>query len=565
MTEAESAHMTQDDRRGGGQLIVESLRQHGVDLAFAVPGESYLEVLDALVDPPEVKLITCRQESGAAFMAEAYAKLTGRTGVAMVTRGPGACNAAIGVHTAFQDSTPLVLLVGQVGLAHQGREAFQEIDYRRMFAPVAKHALQIDQVERIPEQIAQAFHIARSGRPGPVVVALPDDMLRCRAAVAPPRAGKRIAPAPDFEDLAQLRCLLAGAARPMIIVGGNWSDEAALALAAFATANRVPVACAFRRQDIVNNDLPCYIGDLSTGPSPDLLARVRAADLILAIGTRLGEITTQGYSLLTPPDIGKVLIHVHPSAEELGRVFRPDLAIAASVDRFAVALADLPPIPDPVWSDWAAAARAAFEDWQTPPPSPSALDLGACMRHLRDSLPESAIVTVDAGNFSGWPQRFLRWRRPGRLLGPISGAMGYGIPAGVAAALVYPKRTVVTCVGDGGFLMTGQELATAMQHGARPIILVFDNGMYGTIRMHQEQRFPGRISGTTLTNPDFAAYARSFGAFGASVATTDAFAPAFAAARAHVQAHDGPAVLHLKMDPAQITTRTRLDSPPAGA
>ena len=541
----------------GGQLVVATLRAHRVDMAFSVAGESYLEVLDALFDAPDIRLVTCRQEGGAAFMAEAYGKLTGKPGVLLVTRGPGACNASIGIHTAFQDSTPMVVLVGQVARHQIDREAFQEVDFRRMFAPLAKWVAQIDMAERVPELINQAFQAAASGRPGPVVLALPEDMLRdrCAAAVAGPYRAVRAHP--GAADLTELHQLLAAAERPMMLVGGSgWSDAACRDIARFAQANELPVCCSFRRQDIVDNRLPCFVGDLGTGANPSLVARFKQADLLLAVGARIGEITSQSYSLLGIPEPGKVLIHVHAAAEELGRVFRPTLAIQSGMPEFASAVAALAPVAAKRWAPWRKAARAEYEAGLVPSPSFASgpLDLGEIMVWLRDRLPDNAIVTSDAGNFSGWPNRFLQYRRPGRQLGPTSGAMGYGVPAAVAAKLVYPDRIVVGFCGDGGFMMTGQELATAMLEGTGPIILVFNNAMYGTIRMHQERRFPGRVVGTALRNPDFLALARAYGAVGASVTRTEEFAPAFEEAVSGNRA----AIIELKMDPEMITTRTTL-------
>ena len=539
----------------GGQLVVAALQVHGVEMAFSVAGESYLEVLDALVDAPDIRLVTCRQEGGAAFMAEAYGKLTGKPGVLLVTRGPGACNASIGIHTAFQDSTPLVVLVGQVARNQLDREAFQEVDFRRMFAPLAKWVAQIDIAERVPELINQGFQIAVSGRPGPVVLALPEDMLRDRCAAAVSGPYQAVRAHPGAADLGELRRLLAAAERPIVLVGGSgWSDKACRDIAGFAQTNDLPVCCSFRRQDIVDNRLPCFVGDLGTGASPSLVARVKQADLLLAVGTRIGEITSQSYSLLGIPEPGKALIHVHASAEELGRVFRPSLAIQSGMPEFAAAVAMLAPVAAPRWSSWRETVRAEYEAGLIPPSSISSLDLGEIMRWLRDRLPSDAIVTSDAGNFSGWPNRFLQYRRPGRQLGPTSGAMGYGVPAAVTAKLVYPDRLVVGFCGDGGFMMTGQELATATLEGTGPIIMVFNNGMYGTIRMHQERRFPGRVVGTALKNPDFLALARAYGIFGASITKTEQFAPAFEEAVSGRRA----AIIELKMDPEMITTRTTL-------
>ena len=541
----------------GGQLVVAALRAHRVEMAFSVAGESYLEVLDALYDAPEIRLVTCRQEGGAAFMAEAYGKLTGKPGVLLVTRGPGACNASIGIHTAFQDSTPMVVLVGQVARHQIDREAFQEVDFRRMFAPLAKWVAQIDMAERVPELVNQAFQVATSGRPGPVVLALPEDMLRDRA-VAPVSGPYRAVRAhPGAADLAELRRLLAAAQRPMMLVGGSgWSDAACRDITRFAVANDLPVCCSFRRQDIVDNRSPCFVGDLGTGASPTLVARVKESDLLLAVGARIGEITSQSYSLMGIPDPGKTLIHVHPSAEELGRVFRPSLAIQSGMPEFAAAAVALQPAAAH-WSAWRAAARVEYEAGLLPSSAGSAaLDLGQVMGWLRERLPDDAIVTSDAGNFSGWPNRFLQYRRPGRQLGPTSGAMGYGVPAAVGAKLVHPDRLVIGFCGDGGFLMTGQELATSLAEGVGPIILLFNNAMYGTIRMHQERRFPGRVVGTALANPDFVALARAYGAFSARVTRTEEFAPAFEEAAAGKRA----AVIELAMDPEIITTRTTLSA-----
>src|SRR5579863_2824260 len=484
-------------------------------------------------------------------MAEAYGKLTGKPGVLLVTRGPGACNAAIGVHTAFQDSTPMIVLVGQVARQQIDREAFQEVDFRKMYAPLAKWVTQIDLAERVPELLNQAFQVATSGRPGPVVLALPEDMLHDRRAAAVSGPYHAVHAHPGAADLAELRRLVAAAERPIMLVGGSsWSDGAAADIARFAEANQLPVCCSFRRQDIVDNRLSSFVGDLGTGAAPTLVARFKAADLLLAVGARIGEITSQSYTLLGIPDPGKTLIHVHAAAEELGRVFRPTLAIQSGMAEFAAAAATLAPaIPSdgaaPRWRAWREAARAEYEAGLTPTPfapagqSPPALDLGQVMGWLRERLPDDAIVTSDAGNFSGWPNRFMQYRRPGRQLGPTGGAMGYGVPAAVAAKLVHPGRLVVGFCGDGGFMMTGQELLTSLAEGTGPIILLFNNGMYGTIRMHQERRFPGRVIGTRLTNPDFVALARAYGAFGAAIERTEDFAPAFEAAVAHTFAPGG--------------------------
>ncbi len=452
----------------------------------------------------------------------------------------------------------MVVLVGQVARHQIDREAFQEVDFRRMFAPLAKWVAQIDLAERVPELVNQAFQVATSGRPGPVVLALPEDMLRDRAVGPISGPYRPVRAHPGAADLAELRRLLAAAQHPMMLVGGSgWSDAACRDITRFAVANDLPVCCSFRRQDIVDNCSPCFVGDLGTGASPTLVARVKESDLLLAVGARIGEITSQSYTLMSIPDPGKSLIHIHPAAEELGRVFRPSLAIQSGMPEFAAAAVALEPAAAH-WSAWRAAARVEYEAGLLPSPASgsAALDLGQVMGWLRERLPDNAIVTSDAGNFSGWPNRFLQYRRPGRQLGPTSGAMGYGVPAAVGAKLVHPNRLVVGFCGDGGFLMTGQELATSVAEGVGPIILLFNNGMFGTIRMHQERRFPGRVVGTALANPDFVALARAYGAFSARVTRTEEFAPAFEEAAAGKRA----AVIELQMDPEIITTGTTLSA-----
>jgi acetolactate synthase-1/2/3 large subunit len=449
----------------------------------------------------------------------------------------------------------MVVLVGQVARHQIDREAFQEVDFRKMFAPLAKWVAQIDMAERVPELINQAFQVATSGRPGPVVLALPEDMLRDHSAAAVVGPYWAVHAHPGAADLAEMSRLLAAADRPMMLVGGGgWDDRACHDITKFAEANQLPVCCSFRRQDIVDNRSPSFVGDLGTGASAALVARIKEADLVLAVGARIGEITSQSYSLMGIPDPGKVLIHVHAGAEELGRVFRPSLPIQSGMSEFAAAAAALSAVPAPRWLDWRAAVRSEYEAGLVPTAVGAALDLGKVMTWLRDRLPDNAIVTSDAGNFSGWPNRFLQYRRPGRQLGPTSGAMGYGVPAAVAAKLFHPDRLVVGFCGDGGFMMTGQEIATSVLEGVGPIILVFNNAMYGTIRMHQERRFPGRVVGTVLKNPDFLGLARAYGIFGASVSRTEEFAPAFEEAAAG----KGPAIIELKMDPEMITTRTTL-------
>lgn len=543
------------NRKTGGQLMVEALATHGVEMAFSVAGESYLEILDALVDEPRIRLVTCRQEGGAGFMAEAYGKLTGKPAVLMVTRGPGACNASIGIHTAFQDSTPMVVLIGQVSRHQLEREAFQEVDFRRMFGQMAKWVAQIDLAERIPELISHALHVATSGRPGPVVLALPEDMLRDHVAAPLAKPYLAVQAHPGAADLDRLRTMLAAAKRPFMLVGGSgWTDKAAADIAAFAQANNIPVTCSFRRQDVVDNRLPVFCGDLGTGANPALVKRVKEADLLIAVGARLGEITTQSYQMISAPEPETTLVHVHPSAEELGRVYRPELGIQSGVAAFAAAARALKPVDSSAWRDWAIGSRKLYEDNLAMPPAAASLDLASAMAFLRETLPEDAVITIDAGNFSGWPQRFLHYRRPGRQLGPTNGAMGYSVPAAVAAKITNPERVVVSFVGDGGFMMTGQELATAVHEGVGPIVLLFNNNMYGTIRMHQERRFPGRVSGTELTNPDFAALARAYGIEGVTVTDNAGFEAAFTRAMGRREA----TVIELKVDREQITTRATI-------
>ncbi len=542
--------------RTGGRLIADALRVHGVETVFCVPGESYLEIMDALYDlSNEIALISCRHEHGAANMAEAYGKLTGRPGVCMVTRGPGACNASIGAHTAFQDSTPMVLLVGQVRRGHMGREAFQEVEFRHMYAPLAKWVTQVERAEQLPEAMARAFRTAVSGRPGPVVLALPEDMLSEAADVADGAAYRCVRAHPDPADLERLRRLLAGAERPVMIVGGGgWTDEARDGILAFAEAHGLPTCCSFRRHDLFDNTHACFVGELGLGPNPALVKRVKEADVLLVVGARLGEMTTQGYTIVEAPTPRQTLIHVHASAEELGRVFEPALAIQSGMAEFVEAARALTAVDGTRWRDWAAEARRDYEDSRRPPAFDGALDLGRVMTELGERLSPDAIVTVDAGNFSGWVQRYLAFGGGRRFLGPTSGAMGYGVPAAVAAKIAWPGRMVVGCVGDGGFGMTGQELLTAVLYGVNPVILVFNNAMYGTIRMHQERDHPGRVIGTDLASPDFAALAVAYGAHGETVARTEDFAPAFERALGSGKA----ALIELRMDPDVINTRTTL-------
>jgi acetolactate synthase-1/2/3 large subunit len=498
--------------------------------------------------------VTCRHEVGAANMAEAHAKLTGRPGVCMVTRGPGATHAACGVHTAFQDSTPLVLFVGQVARGVQEREAFQEIDYGPMFTPLAKWVAQVDGAERIPELVARAFAVAVSGRPGPVVLSLPEDMLGEAADVPDAAPFAATHGHPGVDDLQRLRVLLQAAERPLVIVGGQpWSEQAHADLTAWCQASGLPVVAGWRCQDYVDNRSPSYVGHLALGPDPRLAARVREADVLLVVGARLGDIETGGYEYLRVPAPAATLIHVHPGPEELGRVFQPTLGIAAGGPHVAAALAATEPL-DQRWAAWTASARADYLDNMRHTPAPGDLDLGEVMQHLRERLPEDAIVATGAGNFTVWPHRFYEFRRYRTQLAATSGAMGYGLPAAIAAKIAYPERVVICFAGDGDFLMSAQELATAVQYDSPIVVLVVDNGMYGTIRMHQERRFPGRVSGTDLRNPDFAAFARAFGGHGERVERTEELPEALERALASGL----PSLLHLVVDPEAITPRHTL-------
>ena len=542
--------------RSGGQILVDQLAIHGVDLIFGVPGESYIAVLDALYDVRDrMRFITCRHEAGAANMAEAYGKMTGRPGICMVTRGPGASHASIGLHTGLQDSTPMILLIGQVDRDMREREAFQEVDYRRMFGQMAKWVAEIDHAERIPEFLNHAFALATSGRPGPVVLALPEDMLRDHVRTRDALPYKPVQAYPGAAQMEEFRARLAAAERPFMIVGGGtWSAEAKADVEAFATAWDLPVGASFRCQDYVSNELPIYAGDVGIGINPKLAERIRSADLLIAAGPRLGEMTTSGYTLVDIPVPKQSLVHVHPGAEELNRVYQPALAINAGLGHFAAAARALAPPASVAWSAETRQARADYAANQEVKPPPGPLDMIEIMRYLRDTLPDDAIIANGAGNFSTWLHRFFRYRSWRTQLAPTSGAMGYGVPAGIAAAILHPQRVVLSVSGDGCFLMCAQELATAMLHKAKPIFLVINNGMYGTIRMHQERRHPARVVGTELANPDFAAYARAFGAYGEVVERTAQFAPAFERACKSGVA----ALLELRLDPEAITPKQSL-------
>ncbi len=550
--------------RSGGQILVDALHIHGVDTAFGVPGESYLDVLDALHDSG-IRFVVNRQEGGAAFMADAYGKMTGKPGICFVTRGPGATNASIGVHTAFQDSTPMILFIGQVGGDFVDREAFQEVDYRRMYGQMAKWVAQIDRAERIPEYIARAFQVATSGRQGPVVLALPEDMLVTQAAVADTRRYQPVQAAPAQAQIDTLRGMLTEAKKPLLLLGGSgWTDAACADIVRFAEANALPVACAFRFQDLVDNDHPHYVGDVGIGINPKLAARVKEADVLIAIGPRLGEMTTGGYSIIEAPVPRQRLVHIHASMEELGSVYQAELMIASGMPQAAAMLAAMAPVDSSAWQDSVAQAKAELAAWQQQPPvfqdGSAPLNLWQVVQDIGNLAPHDTIITNGAGNYATWAHRFHRYGAQRTQLAPTSGAMGYSVPAGVAAKIVDPARTVITFAGDGEFMMNGQELATAVQYGAGVIVIVFNNRMFGTIRMHQEREYPGRVSGTTLENPDFAALAQAYGGQGEVVETTAAFAPALQRALAFTREKNLPAVIELRYDGELITPGATLET-----
>ena len=540
--------------RTGGQVLADGLVAHGSDLAFCVPGESYLGLLDGLYEHRGAfRIVNCRHEGAAANAADAYGKLTGRPGLCFVTRGPGATHAAAGIHTARQDSTPLLMLVGQVARGERGRESFQELDYEAVFGPMAKGAFEIDDPGRIPEILARAYAEATSGRPGPVVLALPEDVLATEVDVDDVPRYHAVRPAPSSEALEELGALLEAAERPFVLVGGGpWDADAAEAFTRWALACELPVGATFRRQDIVDNTCASYAGDVGIGVNPALAQRIRDCDLLLAVGTRLAEIETQGYTLPAPPVAPQPLVHVHPDPAELGRVYQPALAVLSGVAEFAAAA---PLVEGGRWAGWTAAARADYEAWIEHPEAPGdGVDLGEVMAHLRDALGEDAVLTNGAGNFSGWVARFYQWRRFGTQLGPQSGAMGYGVPAALAAKLVHPEREVVAFAGDGDFQMCGMELATAVQEGLPILVIVVNNGTYGTIRMHQERRFPARVIATDLVNPDFAGLARACGAHGERIDHAAEFPDALQRARTA----GGPALIELITDPEALTPSASL-------
>jgi acetolactate synthase-1/2/3 large subunit len=546
--------------RLGGRILADALVAQGIDHVFEVPGESFLDTLDGLYDVRQkLKLVTCRFEAGAVNMAEAYGKLTGRPAAAFVTRGPGACHGAIGVHVAFQDSTPMLLFIGQIPHEDTGRDAFQEVDYRQMFAPLAKWVTQIDHAHRIPEVVAHAVDVATSGRPGPVVIALSEEMQKVAAEVPDlPRVPVSVA-YPDPAALQQLRNMLAKSRKPVAVLGGScWNAAGRAAIREFLVANDIPVTVGFRRQAHYDGTTDNFAGDLGVGSDPGLIGKVKEADLILAIGSRLGDAVTQGYTLLDMA--GSVpIVQVLPDGAEIGRVFRPALGIVSDLNVFAQAVAAVEPVK-PAWSRWTRELRSLREAQRAVPNYQGPLNLGTCMRELEGMLEPDAIVTTDAGNFAGWATRFLNFSEGQRYIGPTNGAMGYSVPAAVGAKVTFPDRMVVSMVGDGGFMMTGQEIATAFHHGVAPIVLVFNNQMYGTIRMHQERAYPWRVSGTALTNPDFARYIEAFGGHGEVVSETAEFAPAF---RRAVESGK-PALIELRVNPEQITTRATIADLRAG-
>ena len=540
--------------RTGGQILADGLVAHGSELAFCVPGESYLSLLDGLYEHRDrFRIVNCRHEGAAANAADAYGKLTGRPGLCMVTRGPGATHAATGIHTARQDSTPLIMLVGQIARAERGRESFQELDYEAVFGPMAKWAFELDDPARIPEVLARAYTVATSGRPGPVVLALPEDVLSGSADVADAPRYQPSRPVPDPRALAELEAMLGLAERPFVLVGGGpWDDESAGAFTRWALGCGLPVGATFRRQDVIDNTCASYAGDVGIGLNPALAQRIRDCDLLLAIGTRLTEIETQGYTLPAPPVAPQPLVHVHPDPGELGRVYQPSLAVLSGVAEFAAAA---PVVDGSRWTEWTAAARADYEAWVEHAEAPGhGVDLGEVIAHLRYALGDDAVLTNGAGNFSGWVGRFYQWRRFGTQLGPQSGAMGYGVPAALTAKLLHPERDVIAFAGDGDFQMCGMELATAVQEGLAIIVIVVNNGTYGTISMHQERRFPARVIATDLANPDFAGLARAYGAHGERIQHAAEFPEALQRARTC----GGPALIELTTDPEALTTTASL-------
>jgi acetolactate synthase-1/2/3 large subunit len=544
--------------RTGGQILVDQLRIHGADTIFCVPGESYLATLDALYDAKDdIKVVICRQEGGAANMADAYGKLTGRPGIVFATRGPGAANASLGIHTAHQDSTPVILLLGQVGRAMMDREAFQEVEFRQMYAPLSKWVAQIDDPARIPEMVSRAFHVATSGRPGPVVLALPEDMQREQAAANDAVRYTEIQAAPPPADIEQLAEMLSQAEKPFVILGGSgWTENACRDFQKFAENFNLPIGAAFRRQDLFDNSHPNYVGDIGLGVNPPLARRMQEADFLLVIGAQMTEIITDGYQRFSIPRLNQTFVHVAAGQDELARVYEPTLAINSGMVNFAAALSALKPLKAPHWAEWTRAARADHEDNSKLPTMKGDVDIGSIVQWLAETLPADAIIANGAGNYTNWVHRFYPYRRFATQLAPQSGAMGYGVPAAVAAQIVHPDRVVVSFNGDGCFLMCGQELATARQYDLPIVFIVVNNSTYGTIRMHQERFYPGRVIGTDLVNPDFAALARAYGLDGQVVEKTEEFAPAFERARAS----GGPALIEIRIEQDQISPRATLSA-----
>ena len=541
--------------RTGGKLLADALVAQGVTHAFCVPGESYLDLLDGLYSVRNrLQLVTCRFEAGAIHMAEAYGKLTGKPGVAIVTRGPGACHAAIGVHVAQQDSTPLVLLVGQIPVEETDRETFQEVDYRRMFSPIAKWVTQIDDEKRIPELMAHAFDVAVSGRPGPVVIAISEEMQKRMASVPDIGPADVLPPHPAPDAVSRMMAMLGKAKRPLAVLGGSrWSDQGKADIRDFLLANDLPVAVGFRRQGIFDGNSENYVGDLGVGADPGLVAHAKDADLIIAIGSRLGETFSQGYTLLDMAGATPI-VHVYPEQSEIGRVYRPALGITADLNAFAAAAKAAAPIKKPTWTGWTRDMRATRMKQAEAPNYEGPLNLAKALQDLEKALPANTIYTTDAGNFATWPTRFMHVGAGQDFLGPTNGAMGYAVPSAIGAKIVHPERTVIGFVGDGGFLMTGQEIATAFHHSVNPIILVFNNQMYGTIRMYQERTYPHRVSGTALTNPDFARFIEAFGGHGEVVEKTEELVPAVQRALASGK----PAIVEIRMNPEQVTNRATI-------
>ncbi|MGY6709549.1 MAG: thiamine pyrophosphate-binding protein [Rhizobiaceae bacterium] len=537
-------------KKTGGQLIVEALEVNGVDRIFSVPGESYLAVLDALHDS-SIKNFVCRQEGGAAMMADCHARLTGQPGICFVTRGPGATNASAGIHISAQDSIPTILFIGQVARGNRHREAFQEIDYRAFYGSIAKWVVEIDDAARIPELVTRAFAVATSGRPGPVVIALPEDMLtdEVEAPKLLPYTPVEMSPGPN--EMARLEELLKGAERPFVVLGGTrWTAESVKRMCAALDRWKLPVGCSFRRQSLCDQLHSSYAGDVGIGINPKLADYIKNADLLLLVGCRFGEMPSADYTLTRSPYPDQKLVHVYPDPHELGRVYRPELAIAATVNGFSAAFAGLEPKDTPRWAATTEELHQGYLEWSTPPKKGVGdVHMGEVMTWLEETLPEDVIITNGAGNFASWVHRYHRYRRHDTQAAPTSGSMGYGVPAGVAAKALHPGREVITFAGDGDFMMHGQEFATAVQYGLPFIVIILNNGTYGTIRMHQERDYPGRVSGTDLKNPDFAAYARAFGGHGETVEKTADFAPAFERARASGK----PAIIEVKMSPEAIT------------